>query len=91
MNEVLAFATVLMPFVVALVELIKKVTLLETRYAPVVALLTGVVVGIAAYPFTEYVLVERAWAGALAGLGGMGLFDLGKKMKRIKRMKMKRI
>lgn len=85
MNEVLTFATMLMPLVVALVEVIKKVTFLETRQMPAVALVTGVVVGIAAFPFTEFALPERTWAGALAGLGAMGLFDLGKKMRRMKR------
>jgi len=82
MNEVLAFSTVLMPLVVALVEVVKRVATLEARHTPVVALVTGIIVGIAASPFTEFMLLERAWAGAIAGLGAMGLFDLGRKMRK---------
>ncbi|HSW62353.1 MAG TPA: holin [Dissulfurispiraceae bacterium] len=80
MNDVLAFATVILPVVVALVEVVKRSLHLDTRYAPVVALLLGAVIGVAAYPFTDFGLVERIWAGSLAGLGAMGLFDLGKKI-----------
>ena len=82
MNEVLAFATVILPVVVALVEVIKRGLHLDTRYAPMVALLMGAVIGALAYPFTDFGLVERLWAGALAGLGAMGLFDLRKSVER---------
>lgn len=83
MNEVLAFATVILPVVVALVEVVKRGLGLDTRYAPVVALILGVGIGALAYPFTDFGLAERLWAGALSGLGAMGLFDLGKKLKEV--------
>lgn len=83
MNEVLAFASVILPVVVALVEVVKRGLHLDTRYAPIVALILGAVIGALAYPFTEFGLAERLWAGALAGLGAMGLFDLGKKFREI--------
>jgi hypothetical protein len=83
MNEVLIFASVMVPIVSALVEVAKRALSLDTRYAPLLSLVLGVAIGALAYPFTDFGLVERLWAGALAGLGAMGLFDLGKKMKEL--------
>ncbi|MCL4463903.1 MAG: holin [Firmicutes bacterium] len=83
MNEVLLFASVMVPIVSALVEVAKRSLSLDTRYAPLLSLVLGVAIGALAYPFTDFGLVERLWAGALAGLGAMGLFDLGKKMKEL--------
>ena len=62
MEEVLLFATVLLPIVTALVELIKKVV--------------GLIIGAVATPFTDFDIVLRLWAGGLAGLAGTGLFEL---------------
>ncbi|RJX23829.1 MAG: holin [Dethiobacter sp.] len=83
MHEVLMFATVILPIVTAVVEAVKRGLHLNTRYAPLLSIVLGVVIGALAYPFTDFGLVERLWAGALAGLGAMGLFDLGQKMKEI--------
>jgi len=80
MTETLLFATLLSPVVVGLVEVAKQTFKLGTQYAPITALGLGVLVGIAASPFTEMDLLLRAWAGGLAGLAAMGLFDLYKKM-----------
>ena len=80
MSETLLFATLLSPVVVGLVEVAKQTFKLGTQYAPITALALGVLVGIAASPFTEMDLLLRAWAGGLAGLASMGLFDLYKKM-----------
>jgi uncharacterized membrane protein len=77
------FATVILPIVTAVVEAVKRGLHLNTRYAPLLSIVLGVVIGALAYPFTDFGLVERLWAGALAGLGAMGLFDLGQKMKEI--------
>ncbi len=81
MNEVLAFATVILPIVTAVVEAVKRGLHLDTRYAPLLSIILGIAIGVLAYPFTDFGLVERLWAGALAGLGAMGLFDLGQKIK----------
>lgn len=79
MNEVLLFATVLAPIVVGLVEVAKRTFKLGTQYAPITALLLGIIAGGLADVFTDLGLAERLWAGALSGLASMGLFDLYKK------------
>lgn len=83
MNEILIFATVILPIVTAVVEVVKRALPLDTKYAPLLSIVLGIAIGALAYPFTDFGLVERLWAGALAGLGAMGLFDLGQKMKEL--------
>jgi Bacteriophage A118-like holin, Hol118 len=79
MEEVMLFATVVSPIVIALVQLVKKTAPVSKRYAPLISLLIGLVVGAIAWPFTELDTVLRLWAGGFAGLAGSGLFSLGKK------------
>ncbi|SEQ11509.1 hypothetical protein SAMN04487883_10344 [Bacillus licheniformis] len=38
----------------------------------------GLLIGAAAYPFTDLELVLRLWSGGLAGLTATGLFEIGK-------------
>lgn len=77
MTEVLLFATILAPIILALVELVKRSVSFPKKYIPLIALLIGVFIGFAAYPFTELQLDLRLWAGGLAGLSSTGLFELG--------------
>lgn len=79
MENVLIFATVLLPIVTALVELAKKSFPIRKNFIPLISLAVGLIVGIAAYPFTDMELVLRLWAGGFAGLAGTGLFELVKK------------
>ncbi|WP_373894476.1 holin [Virgibacillus sp. CBA3643] len=79
MEDVLIFATVLLPIVSALVELVKKTVSMPKNIIPLISLIIGVLVGLAAYPFTDMELVLRLWAGGFAGLAGTGLFELVKK------------
>lgn len=79
MTEVLLFATILAPVILALVELVKKSVPVPKNYIPLIALLIGVFIGFASYPFTELQLDLRLWAGGLAGLASTGLFELGSK------------
>lgn len=76
MTEVLVFATVLAPVILALVELVKKTVKFPKNYVPLVAFILGMLVGLAAQPFTELDLVLRLWAGGLAGLSATGAFEL---------------
>lgn len=76
LTTVLAFATTLAVFVLALVQLVKKTVNMPANIVPVVGLVVGVLVGAAAYPFTELDLVLRLWAGGIAGLSATGLFEL---------------
>jgi len=79
MEQVLLFATVLLPIVTAVVELVKKTVNLPKNYLPLISVIVGLIVGAIAYPFTDFELVLRLWAGGLAGLAGTGLFELVKK------------
>lgn len=76
MDNVLAFASMLAVFILALVQLIKNNTALPRKIIPFTGLLIGLLIGAAAYPFTELALTLRLWAGGLAGLSATGLFEL---------------
>lgn len=79
MEQVLIFATVLLPIVTALVELVKRTVNIPKNYLPLISLIVGLLVGAIAYPFTDFELILRLWAGGFAGLAGTGLFELVKK------------
>lgn len=76
LTNVLTFATVLSVFVLALVQLVKKSINLPANIVPLIGLVVGMLVGAAAYPFTDLDLTLRLWAGGLAGLSATGLFEL---------------
>ena len=76
LDDVMAFASMLAIFVLALVQLVKKSIKLPRNAVPVVGFVIGLLIGAAAYPFTELDVVLRLWAGGLAGLSATGLFEL---------------
>lgn len=77
MQEVLVFATVISPIILALVEVLKRsFTTIPATYVPLVSIVVGLLVGYASVPFTDLDLVLRLWAGGLAGLSATGLFEL---------------
>lgn len=76
MEEVLLFATVLAPIVLALVQLLKKTANIKVNLIPLFAFGFGLGVGALATPFTDMDLTLRLWAGAFAGLSATGLFEL---------------
>lgn len=76
MTEVLIFATVLAPIILALVQLIKKTVNLKNSLVSLTAFTVGLFVGTVAAPFTDLDIVLRLWAGGLAGLSATGLFEL---------------
>ncbi|WP_371925857.1 holin [Halobacillus sp. A5] len=76
MQELLLFVTVLSPFVVGSVEVIKRTIPLPKNYVPLLSVGTGLLLGSLAYPLTDMDLVLRLWAGAGAGLSGTGLFEI---------------
>lgn len=78
MEEILIFATILLPIVTALVELVKKTFPIKNNFIPAISVVVGLIIGAAAYPFTDLDTVLRLWAGGLAGLAGTGLFELVK-------------
>ncbi|WP_339798820.1 holin [Paenibacillus sp. FSL R5-0744] len=76
LDDVIAFASILAVFVLALVQLVKNSINIPRNAVPVIGLLIGLLIGAAAYPFTDLDIVLRLWAGGLAGLSATGLFEL---------------
>lgn len=76
LDNVVAFASILAVFVLALVQLVKNSINIPRNAVPIIGLLIGLFIGVVAYPFTELDLVLRLWAGGLAGLSATGLFGL---------------
>ncbi|PAE07618.1 holin [Terribacillus saccharophilus] len=79
MEEVMTFASIISPIVIALVQLIKKTITVNKRYLPLISLLIGILVGFLTWPFTDMDVVLRLWSGGFAGLAASGLYSLGKK------------
>lgn len=79
MTEILLFATVIVPIVLGLVELIKRTVSesINKNFIPLIALAVGIFIGFAGQPFTELDLTLRLWSGFLAGLSSTGLYELG--------------
>ncbi|MDH6372541.1 quinol-cytochrome oxidoreductase complex cytochrome b subunit [Paenibacillus sp. PastF-3] len=76
LDDVIAFASILAVFVLALVQLVKNSINIPRNAVPIIGLVIGLLIGAAAYPFTELDIVIRLWAGGLAGLSATGLFEL---------------
>ncbi|WP_411350317.1 holin [Paenibacillus sp. WLX2291] len=76
MQLVLAFASTLAVVVLALVKLVKTTANIPKNVLLVIGLIVGLLIGAAAYPFSNLELVLRLWAGGLAGLSATGLFEL---------------
>ena len=76
LNDVLSFASVLVVFVMAVVQLVKTTINLPKKIIPLVGVLIGLLLGLAFYPFTELQTIERLWGGGLAGLSATGFFEL---------------
>ncbi|WLR52479.1 holin [Bacillus tianshenii] len=76
MEETLSFASIMLPTVIALMQLAKITFPLPKNYVPLIATILGLAVGAAAYPYTELELVVRLWAGGFAGLASTGLFEI---------------
>ncbi|CQR48055.1 Phage holin [Paraliobacillus sp. PM-2] len=76
MEQVMMFATVLLPIVTALVELVKKTVALPKNIIPMISFIIGIIIGAISYPFTTMDLVLRLWAGGFAGLSATGLFEI---------------
>ncbi|WP_046213108.1 holin [Paenibacillus wulumuqiensis] len=75
-NDVLTFASTLAVIILALVQMVKTALTIPKSLVPVIGMVIGLLIGAAAYPFTELDLVARLWAGGLAGLSATGLFEL---------------
>lgn len=78
-TQLLLIATAIVPFVNAIVGLIRKsVPSIKANYLPLISLGVGVVIGaVFAYlPNVEYSAVQLALAGGIAGMAACGVFDI---------------
>lgn len=75
MQLALAFGTTLVPIAAALTEIIKRTVSVPNNLLPIVSLAIGLLVGAAAYPFTDMDLIMRLWAGGIAGFAASGLYE----------------
>lgn len=76
MSEILVLATIILPIVTAVTQLVKNSITMPKNLVPIIALVVGLLIGLAAVPFTDLGLVLRLWAGGLAGLSSTGLYEL---------------
>lgn len=87
MVQVLALGSGISVIVLILLQLLKKTAPRFdkggelAKFLPGIAILLGLIVGLAVYPFTDMSLTLRLWAGFFAGAGASGLYDLKKTMK----------
>lgn len=70
------FATMLAPILTALMQVVKSTYPLPKNWLPLINLLLGIGLGAAGYMFTDLDLTMRLWAGGMAGLSSVGLFEL---------------
>ncbi|MBR2245628.1 holin [Oceanobacillus profundus] len=75
LQDVMLTATILIPILAALVEVLKKAVKLPKNLLPLISVVLGLILGVVSYKFTDLDLVLRLWAGAFAGLAGTGLFE----------------
>jgi len=59
MNGVLVFATVLVPIILALVELLKRTFTVKDNFIPLIALVIRMVIGLATTPYTDLDVVHK--------------------------------
>lgn len=76
MTEVLLFATIISPIIIALLEALKRTFNINKRYIPMASIFIGVLVGIISSPFSDLDIQLRMWSGLLSGLSAVGLFEL---------------
>ena len=81
MSEILLLATLIAPIVTGVVQAVKVGFTITKNYLPLIAVTLGVALGFVAYPFSDISTAARIWAGGIAGLASVGLFELGNSRK----------
>ncbi|WP_086349944.1 holin [Candidatus Enterococcus clewellii] len=78
MDNILIAATTIAVFVLAFTEFIKRMIGVESKWLPLINLLTGLAVGIGwSLSFAPDELIIFIWGGLVAGLSAGGFYDLG--------------
>lgn len=83
--ELLMLAAIMVLFVNAVVEVIKRATNINTKFMPLVAVASGILVGLMFFPLPihEYDLYTMLIVGFIAGLTASGTFNITKALKEI--------
>lgn len=83
--NLLLVAAVLVLFVNAIVEVVKRTTNLNKRFLPLVAVASGIFVSAVFYPlpFHSYDLYTMLVTGFISGLTASGTFDITKAVKEL--------
>lgn len=78
MDNILIAATTIIVIVMAATEFLKRYTGAESKWLPLVNLLTGLIVGVGwSLSFAPNDLIVFIWGGLIAGLAAGGFYDLG--------------
>lgn len=80
LTSVYAIATVLGVIALALTEVLKTAFKINTRFIPLVSLVIGMVIGVAAAPIHDATVPQLLWGGGIAGLIASGVFDNAKRI-----------
>ena len=89
-TQILIAASLLTLVTTAVVEVIKQALDVPGKYVPLVALVTGIILGLAtAVIVPGYTVGALAWVGGLSGLASAGLFDFSKANKTLEEAKLK--
>jgi multidrug transporter EmrE-like cation transporter len=76
MNQLLLIATIIAPITTALVQVAKQTGKVKDNYLPIVALVIGLLLGLAASVLPVGVPVAYlVWAGGISGLAASGLYE----------------
>ncbi|MDM8212775.1 hypothetical protein QUW13_02655 [Enterococcus hirae] len=82
LRNLLLTATGLAPLVSAMVELYKRKMDIQGLALPICGILTGIAIGgLFAMSFFPAEVIAYAWAGFIAGLAAVGVYEIGKKWK----------
>ncbi len=76
MEQILSLATLLLPIITAVTQVIKRSISMPKRLVPICALVVGLLLGLAAIPLTDLDWLTRAWGGGLAGLSSTGFYEM---------------
>lgn len=78
MDNILIAATTIIVIVMAATELLKRYAGAESKWLPLINLLTGLAVGVGwSLSFAPNDLIVFIWGGLVAGLAAGGFYDLG--------------
>lgn len=73
-------ASIVLLVVNGFIEVVKRLFNVNKRFLPAIAVVVGAVIGALAI-FLDADLITRIWAGIVAGMSSVGLFELSKNAK----------